>query len=87
MTTRSDVSWQCAGRDWCMYALIYKRVHSYTYSRTHEYWDRCKTWKYTQNTLYTYPGFDGVKQFDLPLITRGEIMTYFVYNSKNSNYV
>lgn len=38
MTTRSDVSWQCAGRDWCMYALIYKRVHSYTYSRTHEYW-------------------------------------------------
>lgn len=38
MTTRSDVSWRCAGRDRCMYALIYKRVHSYTYSCTHEYW-------------------------------------------------
>ena len=58
-------------------AYRYKRVHSYTYSRTHEYWDRCKTCKYTQNTLYTYPVFDGVKQFDLPFNNKGRVYNIF----------
>lgn len=30
MTTRSDVSWRCAGRDWCMYALI--DISAYTHT-------------------------------------------------------
>lgn len=30
MTTRFDVSWRCAGRDWCMYALI--DISAYTHT-------------------------------------------------------
>lgn len=86
--TRSEVSCRCAERDRCMYALIC--ISAYTHTPTLAHMSTgigvkgVNTRKIHRTPIRVFASHNPLI---ILIITRGEMTTKSVYNSKNSAYV